>query len=367
MHSLTQKIINKIFNTANPVAVYKKINFIINSSKKLKDRKPKFIIYYGDIEGKFHFQIWDKVFKKLDIEYISIFRHEDSWFNCHKQKNNVLAVISLFQVHEIIRKYPSIKAVFYPANNGNNIQIIRETQLNHIFIGHGDSDKNSSANKVFRMYDEIWVAGEENIARFGKLSKGITFKKIGQPWHTLYPSKQQTNDNLFAYLPTWQGYYDDSDYSSLPIANQILQTVQHTATSLRGAVKAHPRISQKKLSSLTSENIEVYPCQMDLTNFLKTTNPAFIVSDISASVSEALYLGKPIFVYIPKFIKSNLPLSSYCYTFRSIEELDALITTVIHQKNDYLSKSRKEAQEYVLGLSYLENDCFKKNCLGLIK
>jgi hypothetical protein len=31
--------------------------------------------------------------------------------------------------------------------------------MKHVFIGHGDSDKQASFNPFSRVYDEVWVAG----------------------------------------------------------------------------------------------------------------------------------------------------------------------------------------------------------------
>ena len=59
---------------------------------------------------------------------------------------------------------PSLKVAFYVNHGAKNAHCIRFTQLTHIQIHHGDSDKAPSANPVSAIFDKNFVAGQAAIA-----------------------------------------------------------------------------------------------------------------------------------------------------------------------------------------------------------
>ena len=54
---------------------------------------------------------------------------------------------------------PDVRVAMYTANVGKTIHMLREPGVQHVFIGHGDSDKTASFNPFSKVYSEIWVAG----------------------------------------------------------------------------------------------------------------------------------------------------------------------------------------------------------------
>lgn len=142
----------------------------------------------------------------------------------------------------------TLRLVFYVNTAVRNSHMVRYSQLTHVQLNHGDSDKAPSFNPVFRMYDHDFVAGQAAIDRFA--AHGVSmppemFTIVGRP---------QVADVTVAagpisaisggvgprvlYAPTWSGFYADSDYSSLRVGVEIV-----TALLARGCTvvfRPHP-------------------------------------------------------------------------------------------------------------------------------
>ena len=150
----------------------------------------------------------------------------------------------------LARRAPHLRVVLYPTNVVKNNHMIRLHGLRHAFIGHGDSDKAGSFSPVTRVYDEIWVAGEAGRDRYVTAGEGV------RPEQVRLVSRPQTAGLVrrpvgagpvptVLYAPTWEGFYDESDYCSVaapgleavvlggcfgPLAPWLVEPVRETLT-----------------------------------------------------------------------------------------------------------------------------------------
>lgn len=123
----------------------------------------------------------------------------------------------------------SLRAVFYVNNGAKNTHCIRYSELTHIFLNHGDSDKASSFNPVATMYDRVFVAGQAGIDRYLRHRVPVPrdrFRIVGRPQvAAVRPARlpvDQVSQPVVLYAPTWTGHYADTNHSSLPIAGAIV-------------------------------------------------------------------------------------------------------------------------------------------------
>jgi hypothetical protein len=155
---------------------------------------------------------------------------------------------------------PSVKVVLHPTTANRVFEIIRLRGLLQVFIGHGDSDKVSSFNPYSKVFDEIWVSGPAGIDRYLALTEGFRaeqFVTVGRPQLAEIatvaadgserggpgdvgsapdgsaPSGSATSGSepdgsapsrpgslasprpTVLYAPTWEGFLEQSNYSSL--------------------------------------------------------------------------------------------------------------------------------------------------------
>lgn len=127
---------------------------------------------------------------------------------------------------------PSVRVVLYPTNVVKNNEMIRIAGPMHCFIGHGDSDKVGSFSPLNRMYDEIWVAGRAAIDRYAAVDEGIdlgVLRAVGRPQLAdirrvahLDEVEESGRRLTVLYAPTWEGFFDEADYSSVAAMGELI-------------------------------------------------------------------------------------------------------------------------------------------------
>lgn len=248
-----------------------------------------------------------------------------------------------------------IPAVFYPFNTNTNPILIKQRQTKHIFIGHGESDKEASINPMIRMYDLIFSSGYTSTQRYiehsiiNKIDIGKRAFEIGMPYiDDFFQSKSiQKNNNIAIYCPTWEGANENQQYSSLNYfkATIIIKTALQNFNDL--FFMPHPSTGTKDKAYLK-----------DLTSIIKlfSQHPNFIfianseiqkniaekhgipyltpkklnwheistcITDISSMISTAAYFKCKIICMINR-IKNNNKLDSHVNTHINSNEISKI-------------------------------------------
>jgi hypothetical protein len=123
--------------------------------------------------------------------------------------------------------------------------MLRVAEAKHVFIGHGDSDKLASSNRVSKVYDEIWVAGRAGRDRYQRVRHAISDSAIVEVGRPQLSSIRLHADHVpgplptVLYAPTWEGWSDDDCHTSLipmgvPLVEKLL------AENVRVLYKPHP-------------------------------------------------------------------------------------------------------------------------------
>ena len=337
----------KYIKDFSPKAVYENV----------KNYNPDFILYFsGSNKTTFQINSWLPVINKLKYKFIILIR-ERYHYDYFIDKTIPTIFLNTTRLVEEISMIDSIKAALYISNVGKNIHSIRSQYLKHIFIGHGDSDKSSSANNLMKLYDYMFVAGDAHIDRIKKQNLFVPhdyFFKIGRPQIELTIDKKnktsKKNKLNILYAPTWEGYYEDSCYSSLKdIGKNILNFFNSSTYEL--IFKPHPLLGTVD-SSYLKTTINLSKASHFKSNILYDyfANADILISDISAILSDFLYFNKPIIVYKPKFVEDihkEYPLTKCAYIIDYNTNLEKLINEI--KKNDYLYEKREKMKEYVMG------------------
>lgn len=343
------------------------------------------IIHSGELLAAGSNQIipWIPVFVQADAKFLVLVRNE-AFFQWMKKEYPWMSIAFArrgVDIEEVLNLLPDAKTIFYPSSTGNNIHLVRFNDLHHVFIGHGDSDKASSANKALRLYDEVWTAGQGHIDRFENSefsTAHIEFVKVGRPnlRNILVSSQilwQDRMDLRVLYLPTWEGVVEEANYSSVAFSGKIIRMIQQSLQSPM-MVKYHPLTGGrdgklKNINKMTEEivvsenlNASVLDASVEISTVIPNNN--IFICDISGVITECLAADAPIFVYIPvdkeiKVASSNMNYQDYCYTYSSTEELIEKITQVVNG-DDYLKEGRRKAIEYFIGYEETLNNEFMK-------
>lgn len=344
------------------------------------------IIHSGELldAGSNHIIPWLPVFVQANVKFLLLVRNEGfyEWLKKEYPWMSVAFARSGADIEQVLELLPDAKTVFYPSSTGNNIHLVRFNHLHHIFIGHGDSDKASSANKALRLYDEVWTAGQGHIDRFDNSNFNtahIEFAKVGRPnlrniLTSSQTSWQERMDFRILYLPTWEGGVEEANYSSISFSGQIIREVEQYLNSPM-MIKYHPltgaRDSKlKNIHKMTEDivnneglNATVLDASVEISTVIPNNN--IFICDISGVITECLAADGPIFVHVPKdntikMAASNMKYEDYCYTYSDVSELIEKISQVT-SGNDYLAEGRERAIDYFIGRQEtLDNEFIKK-------
>lgn len=345
-----------------------------------KNYKFYFVCFGEKSDSLYWLRDWLNVFSGFNVNFLIVLRSKElqDWIFENYPSVDSVTVSGFQAIVDLYKITASTTLALYPINSMYNHMFVRLTSVRHVFIGHGDSDKLSSANKVLRMFDEIWCAGQAQVDRMlnqGFDCRSLRLRKVGRPGllRLIADSKsEKVKKNKLLYLPTWEGSDERWDYSSVAIIDKVIENITIN-TDLTMNVRLHPftgrrikslndKIRTTKKNYSSSDKVFFSGTEKPLIDVLSDYD--YFICDISSVVTECLALGRPIFLYKTdcnsiKVAKSNISLESFCYTFSELNELNKKLKLVLGG-NDYKIVKRAEAAEYFIGLEETRNSTFKK-------
>ena len=347
----------------------------IETSGPIDFSKIRAIIHLGDgSRGAHHiYQQWRDVFISAQVPFVCVIRKTHIFDICRAQypKDFFIQASNAVAINTVVSMLPDLKVVFYTGNTGNNVHFLAFENIKQIFIGHGDSDKGTSSLRMFRVYDEVWVAVQAHIDRISVNSPNVSTRVVGRP--QVKRLIDQTQDSAFikndvckvVYLPTWEGATEYFNYSSLDLAYELVKSVQDIGFQLH--VKLHPStgnrlgISSKikeKLESLCLSGSSLYESDKNVVDLMVDAD--ICITDTSSIVSDWLTTKKPIFIYYPKdiHIKVGAQYEDFAYIFSTANEFNELLKKVIVEGNDHKKQAREAISEYLVSSKATRNELF---------
>ncbi len=264
---------------------------------------------------------------------------------------------------------PSVRAAFYPGFAPKNAQLMRNPALTHVMLNHGDSDKASSFNATAAAYDELWVAGRAAVDRYEGAGIHVPperYALIGRPQtESLLVGPLAQEPKIILYAPTWEGYYSETDYTSLDrFGPELVAWLLEHHPEARIWFKPHPasgrfRVSmlaaRLKVNALLREAGAGHVLVDDLGYSLnEAINHADVmITDVSSVASDFLATRRPLVVTNP----AGLDAAEFCTRYPSLTaayrvEPDLAGAQAVFGEvlgDDPLAEARREAAEYILG------------------
>lgn len=344
--------------------------------KILRELGPVFAFHWhAPVGTAYQASMWLPYLARLGVPYFVLVRTVGNFNEVAKLTDApVILRVGLEDLDPIL--CPSLKVVFYANTAVRNSHMIRFPHLTHIQLNHGDSDKIASVSPTFRQYDKNFVAGQAAIDRFekhGVATRSDSFVIVGRPQledvelGTGPISAIETPTVL--YSPTWSGFYDDSDYSSLPVGRAIVEALVGRGCTV--VFRPHPYARRHKANAQAcSEIIDLLtqdvrttgrphvfgaPAETDMSVVDCFNASDAMISDVSSVVSDYLISRKPfamaaVSAHGQDFI-DEFPLGEAAYIIdvrngvvSGLEEaLDALLGA------DPKSAKRQELRAYYIG------------------
>ncbi|MFJ6609266.1 hypothetical protein ACIQPT_03215 [Streptomyces sp. NPDC091289] len=218
-------------------------------NRQLAQYRPQVALYFtfAAISRDFMYQVnmWLESLESLDLRPVLVLRERATLRHLDATSVPIVCVPKAEYLARI--EMPELRVSLYPGNAGKNVHMLQRHDVQHVFIGHGDSDKLASSNRVSKVFDEIWVAGRAGRDRYERIRHAVTDQQIvevGRPQLTsLVPWTGSVRDSVptVIYAPTWEGWSDDACYTSvIPSGERLVRTLLGHERRLRIIYKPHP-------------------------------------------------------------------------------------------------------------------------------
>ena len=347
----------------------------------LETYRPDVALYFaGPAKDVYQANMWLKPMEMLDRPAIVLLR-SNSAFNDLAQTNLPVACVSS-SVDFMNLALNSVRAALYPTNVGANIHMLREPGMKHVFVGHGDSDKQASVNPYSKVYDEVWVAGPAGRERYARAAVGVEDRdivEIGRPQLDgvqRFTAGAGQRPYTVLYAPTWEGWLDDPYHSSLVLMGEsIVRGLLEISPAVRVLYKPHPltgtrgkgaaaiharvveliraaggRIGETSLDG-SAHRVVIGPTPALFDCFNQTD---LLISDVSSVVSDFVQSGRPYAVANPSGLsedefRTKYPTARAAYLLSpDCGELEKVVR-VTRTGDDPMSDARRELKTYLLG------------------
>ncbi|MGP5396828.1 CDP-glycerol glycerophosphotransferase family protein [Arthrobacter rhombi] len=212
---------------------------------------PELILYTGRPEGgAYQIQQWLPQLLELTPKVMIVVRHLAAFEQLSSLLPDDVAIVCCRENKELDEvMVPSVRTAFYVNSVTSNSNLVSFRNVNHVYLGHGDSDKEISAHPVHRMYDAIFVAGQAAIDRYAMQDVGLEARQahiVGRPQlEGVLPESNPIGPvRAVLYCPTWTGYNQASSLSSLSYARPFIEDL--LARGIRIIFRPHP-FSRKRM------------------------------------------------------------------------------------------------------------------------
>jgi hypothetical protein len=150
---------------------------------------------------------------------------------------------------EKVVRQRSLAAVLYVNHHERNFLMLRFAEPVHIYLGHGESDKDYSASNQNKAYDYSFVAGPAARERLAAHLRGYDASTralmIGRPQLDAPPAGAPAwnadGTTRVLYAPTWEGDRLAMAYGSLASHGEALVASLVAHPSIRVIYRPHPR------------------------------------------------------------------------------------------------------------------------------
>ncbi|CAN5360595.1 CDP-glycerol glycerophosphotransferase family protein [soil metagenome] len=212
----------------------------------------------------------------------------------------------------------SFKVFLYVNNAEINFRALRFSQVDHVHLGHGESDKDSSVSNHSKAYDYVLVAGpagKERLARtLRNFDADARVRMIGRPQldHTIdVPDAFVTGGVTVLYAPTWEGDRAATAHGSAVSHGHALIKALDADPHVTIIFRPHPN-SGARDTAYGSAVRALKEALLGTRHFVddgpwgwQTKAADLCITDLSAIAYDWLATGKPLIVTQPEGVEST--------------------------------------------------------------
>ncbi len=276
------------------------------------DYRPEFVLYYAAPAGsEYQIAMWLPYLDRIGRRYLVIVRSMGTYNRVAGMTTAPVVLRTKLSELDAVAA-PSVKVAFYVNNGSSNAHFVRYTDITHIQLLHGESDKAASFNPVTAMFDKIFVAGQAGVDRYADHGVDIPQEKfviVGRPQVEAVQPRTEANIPVRSvlYAPTWEGYQSETNYTSLDHGPQIVQGLLDRG--LRVVFRPHPfsyrnaeyvpyirqihDLLERDKAKSGREHVWGKQAETSFSLFDCFNDVDALVSDVSSVIPDFLYSTKP--------------------------------------------------------------------------
>lgn len=276
---------------------------------ELAEFRPQWCLYWGGAFAKTQFTIWEPYLRRSRYRFLVFVDGAGaiptSVIDAAAGMNNVAFAHSGWSIQHL-RRVPSLHGILYVGNRRQNFTAVQALpKVAHVFIGHGHSAKRGSAARVNTLYDAVFLASYDDLARFPRPVRQRIRPlacAIGAPIAEGLEARTAVSATVspchprVLYMPTWEGYGRDN-YTSLKVVLASLHSAPPTRIA-EFSFRPHPGTGteQEELRAVRKEYTDVVTTTPGpvLTKAAAMNRTDVGLCDISGVTSEFLFTRKPV-------------------------------------------------------------------------
>lgn len=340
---------------------------------------PRFAIAYaGYGGGPTHLTMWEEPLLSAGHPGL-VFNYRSDYCEYLRENTDLsspLIQLSTDAIRDLkILIVPTLGWFFYLHNAKSNLRYMAMPQVQHVWLGHGDSDKPASVFARHADYDLLVVSGTAAIDRYAAGGVHIPREKfaiLGRPQvHEITEASRPISEvdrPVVLYAPTWQGKRKSVNFSSLRQGQAIVRLLIDAGADV--IFRPHPlssrypalaRIVQRIEADLFADTIDpATPNRHEWglqANEWWTLNECMnrsdaLVSDVSSVVSDWLQSGKPYAMVSTRWsteeFREQFPVAVGAYVLLSdLDGADSAIADMLGA--DTMAEQRAALRLSVLG------------------
>ena len=340
----------------------------------LKDHKPEFAVYYAALKGaEYQLGMWLPYLERLERPFVVITKNPATVPVIARLTSAPVVSVMEGSVGALDRMVvPTLRAAYYVQGSPGNAAFQRYRKLTHIWLNHGDSDKEANFHPRHATYDKLFVCGEQGVERYAAHGIDIPrdkFELVGRPQVEKIEFRESATvpaSPTVLYAPTWQGGRPSTSYSSLPIGPDIVQALLERGATVvfrphplsygipadkKQVLKIHDLLRRDAAAS-GREHVFGRSAEKDLDVAGCFNLSDALVTDVSSIASEYLASGKPFAMAAitsgGEVFLREFPTAQVAYVIE--KDLSTLVPALDGMLGeDPLAAKRAERRRYCLG------------------
>jgi hypothetical protein len=305
-------------------------------------------VYFADAsESLYQLRRWYSTLEALNLRYPTVIITSDpSSYERVRHETTVAVTFATGapQLTRVLERY-GVQLVLYPNHNALNFRVLRFPKPMHVFIGHGESGKESSVSRQLKAYDRTFVADASSIEQLRGIrgyDADANAVVIGSPWLGFFaaPPSSWTPDGrtVVLYAPTWEGDRPTMDYSSIESLGDTIVAAVLGSSALRLIYRPHPWLGRVRPAAAAADaRLRRAIAAAGRGDVIDTgdygwslTAASVCITDVSSVAHDARALGKTVLLTVPTTADvPPVPDSTFAGAIRLRTESEAAIRELL--------------------------------------